>query len=117
MLALLIIVSAFVSCGGEKGDQAPEITTTIETSPAETEDPEPDNLPEKDFGGYEFKLYCRSCCTSHKDGLWQAESMGDVVNDSFLTKKKLRRDCRIIAEPLLSERRRATGIACGRLHG
>lgn len=119
LFALLIICSVLISCAADKGSQAPETTTSVETGPAVTEDPEPDNLPEMDFSGYEFKLYCRSCCPTHKDGLWQAESTGDIVNDAVFDRNKKveeRFNC-IIAEPLLSDGEDTSVITAALLAG
>ena len=43
LFALLIICSVLISCAADKGSQAPETTTSVETGPAVTED-RTDNL-------------------------------------------------------------------------
>ena len=87
----LVLAGALASCGEAASGQNPadEVTGGIATEPVVTEEADllPDNLPEMDFGGYKFQMYCRECCT-HKDGLWIEKETGDVVNDAVYSRNK-----------------------------
>ena len=64
----------------EETTPAPADVTSAETEPAETEIP--DNLPEMDYGGADFRIYTRECCASHRDGVYMPEQVGEVVADA-----------------------------------
>lgn len=72
LLFAIIVFSAIAlslcACGGS--DSAAEVTTAYTAAVESSDDPADtelkDNLPEKDYKGYAFKTYCRSCCPSHK---------------------------------------------------
>ena len=84
LLALLILFAS--SCSQPDApaetDKSPALSdaVTAETAPAETEIP--DNLPEKDYGGADFRIYTRECCSSHRDGVYMPEQTGEVVADA-----------------------------------
>ncbi|MCR5262271.1 MAG: hypothetical protein K6D94_00240 [Clostridiales bacterium] len=108
ILAAALLSASLTACGGSSdvkpaGDTAPQDVPEIDA--AETADPNPDNLPEMDFSGKVFQMYCRSCCASHKDGMWQAEATGDIVSDAVYerNKKVEERFNVVIAEPKLSD--------------
>ncbi|MBP3919922.1 MAG: hypothetical protein J6I50_12255 [Clostridia bacterium] len=103
LLAVLAITAS--SCGDRKDTETKQTETITTAAVTEEIDPLPDNLPERDFGGYEFQSYVRSCCPSHKDGLWQEDSDGDVIDIAVFERNKKvenRFNC-IIAEPKLAE--------------
>ena len=75
-LAALLILAASVSasCGDSRtpaGSDGTQAVTGGATEAVTEEDPAlMDNLPERDYGGYEFKIYTRGCCAGgHKDGV------------------------------------------------
>ena len=86
-IILLSVLASSVSCGGT-ADVEKDITDTsdIVTSSENvtTEDPRyafKEDLPEKDYGGYDFRVYMR------KQALWTDEMFaeeltGDIVNDA-----------------------------------
>ena len=76
LLALLMIVLPLGSCAEKTADEETVAPVTADVvpeteAPAETEIP--DNLPEKDFEGADFRIYTRSCCKSHTDGVYMPE--------------------------------------------
>lgn len=86
-IILLSVLASSVSCGGT-ADVEKDITDTsdIVTSGEDvtTEDPRyaiKEDLPEKDYGGYDFRVYMRNqeICT---DEMFAEELTGDVVNDA-----------------------------------
>lgn len=88
LLALLLAGSSLMGtalsgCAAEEKEPettAPTGETAQNTVAAETEIP--DDLPERDFGGADFRIYTRQCCASHKDGVYMPEQTGDVVSDA-----------------------------------
>ncbi len=107
-MLLLAALCAATACGETAGDtkttDAPDVPGTAPAT-EETVDPLADNLPERDYEGYEFKIYVRSCCDSHKDGIWQEDSDGDVVDVAVLERNEKvenRFNC-VIGEPALAE--------------
>lgn len=104
---LLAALTAASACGDSADNPDTPKNPTDETQAPVTEavDPLPDNLPEKDFNGYEFKIYVRSCCDSHKDGIWQEDSEGDNVDVAVYERNEAvgnRFNC-VIREPELAE--------------
>ena len=86
-IILLSVLASSVSCGGTS-DVEKDITDTsdIVTSDVDvtTEDPRyaiKEELPEKDYGGYDFRIYMRdqALCT---DEMFAEELTGDIVNDA-----------------------------------
>ena len=76
MAALLLLAMGVTSACGDseagKTDVVTDAATGGVTEAVTEEDPAlKDNLPERDFGGYEYKIYTRGCCAGgHKDGVW-----------------------------------------------
>ena len=110
-LAALLILAASVSasCGNSQTPAGTDGTQSV-TGGADTvieEDPAlKDNLPERDFGGYEYKIYTRGCCAgAHKDGVWQSEESGEIVDDAVFTRNKAveERFNVVIREPEMAE--------------
>lgn len=104
---LFAALLAASSCGSTADTPAADTQRPDGTTAAVTEavDALPDNLPERDFDGYEFRIYVRSCCESHKNGIWQVEETGDAVDDSVYERNKNVEDrfnC-VISEPELAD--------------
>lgn len=80
MLALLMLASC--------GDAAPAGETTAESTTAEVVEISPfDALPDKDFGGYEFRIFMRNDQSFLRD--MQAESeTGDLMNDTIYARNR-----------------------------
>ncbi len=111
LAAVLILASTvFASCGDTSGTQTDDGTQAVTGGATEAvteEDPAlMDNLPARDFDGYEYKIYTRGCCAGgHKDGVWQSEETGEVVDDAVFTRNKTVEDrfnC-VIREPEMAE--------------
>ena len=82
LMALLMIVSVLAGCSDTSAETE---TLAADTAAAETEPTEteiPDNLPDMDYGGADYRIYTRNCCVSHADGVYMAEQTGDVVSDA-----------------------------------
>ncbi len=106
---IIAALTAAVACGDSTDGKSDETKVpTAETNAPVTEavDPLPDNLPEKNYDGYEFKIYTRGCCQErHKTGIWQKDSDGDVVNNAVYERNQKVQDrfnC-IIGEPAMAE--------------
>ena len=96
LLALLAASSVMTACGGS-GDTGAGVVTdavtggadsTVETSAdtAELTDLQirqsiPDNLPEVDYGGREFRIACSEEYNFHNE-FWVEEQNGDQCNDA-----------------------------------
>ena len=82
-LALLMMASLFVGCGEAAGDEttvdtaAEVVETEAETDELEARKAIPDDLPDMDFGGYEFRILTYSPKTYEVE-----ELTGDVVDDT-----------------------------------
>ena len=61
LMALLMIVSALAGCSDTSAETETLAadTAAAETEPAETEIP--DNLPDMDYGGADYRIYTRNC--------------------------------------------------------
>lgn len=95
VLSLLLagLLLAFsVSCSDNPAQTGTSNDTTGGQDTAETtasaEELLNDNLPAKDFDGYEFRFYTRNCCESHAEGLYIPELTGDVINDAVYTRNQ-----------------------------
>ena len=88
LLALLTILPLFAACGnnGNKGDTLPttgDVTQSVETTEAVTEDPLADSLPEANYDGREFRIYARVDGDSDELSYIYVDEMdGDVINDA-----------------------------------
>ncbi|MBE6614868.1 MAG: hypothetical protein E7631_06155 [Ruminococcaceae bacterium] len=82
-LALLMTASLFAGCGEAAGDEttadtaAEVVETEAETDELEARKAIPDDLPDMDFGGYEFRILTYSPKTYEVE-----ELTGDVVDDT-----------------------------------
>lgn len=88
LLAIIFASGIFAGCGGGGSDAvasgtAEATTAAEETTAAETE--LTDNLPEKDFGGRDFKVLIR---TEWAYEFKITEETGDVVNDAVLQRNR-----------------------------
>ena len=90
MLVLLLVVPALAACSG--GDKTPAATTaggeTAATTPAPetTADPMADDLPDKDYNGYKFRI----AASNANDGeyihyIYTEDMNGEAVNDAVYT--------------------------------
>ncbi len=112
-LSLLMLASSFASCGESTTETTPqsgETKSAVETQPVETEIP--DDLPDMDYAGAEFRIYTRECCLNHKNGVYMPEQVGDVVSDAVYN-RNLTVEERFnvhIAEPILAPDAEATAL-------
>ncbi len=120
LLTLLMLASSLAACGEstavETQVQSAD-TTPVETQPAETEIP--DDLPDMDYAGAEFRIYTRECCEKHKTGVYMPEQTGDVVSDAVFN-RNLTVEERFnvhIAEPILAPDAEATALNAAVLAG
>jgi len=82
LMALLMLSASLAGCSdtGAETESLTADTAAAETEPAETEIP--DDLPDMDYGGADYRIYTRQCCASHADGVYMPEQTGDVVSDA-----------------------------------
>ena len=91
LLLLAAMVLSAASCGGTGGDgKAPNDANENETTAAETTTSEvdarlalPDNLPEKDYGGYTFRIAGRTRGDFVQEIGADMEESGDVIEDAI----------------------------------
>lgn len=84
IMSAFICVTALISCAGNS-DNETEITTAASTD-AETDALEarmatPDNLPETDLDGIEWRVYAQEAHV--KDYFYSVQESGEVVNDAI----------------------------------
>ena len=86
ILALLLLTQA-AACGGDASSADDTTAAGGDTAPAETSDPRlsiADDLPDKDFGGCEFRvMYCSYGKGAAVDPYAPEEATGDVVDDAI----------------------------------
>lgn len=86
ILSMLLIAAIFIgltACGSPGAQQdTTAAVTTQGLSEAVTENLYADNLPEKDFGGYEFKIFTRQQAWYHGEWLAEEEN-GEILNDAI----------------------------------
>ncbi len=86
---LAILTLSQISCGSSDSTDAdttaqnPDITAV----PTETEDPLPDNLPEKDYGGATFVILSRDDVDHKLEAFAEAEN-GEPVNDAVFQRNR-----------------------------
>lgn len=83
LLAILMFTVTFAACGGGGSgvtDTAANTTTDTEIEPEETK--MKDNLPERDFGGYDFHMLIRDADGYVKD-MYVEEESGDLIDDAI----------------------------------
>lgn len=97
ILSMLMLFSAaviFPGCAAQAENSA--VTTGADTTPetAELTDEEirkaiPDNLPEADYDGRNFRIITRDgCSNNHIDDLFMEEMTGDVIDDAVFTRNQ-----------------------------
>jgi len=82
-ILLLAVVFAFFSCQTGDGDAKKDDTATTAAQGGDGEDKPaeiPDNLPEMDFKGYNFRIFIRDSTGRNKDFVAEEEN-GDTMND------------------------------------
>ena len=93
LLALLMLASSVTACG-EAGDTeatadtAAQTETEKETTELEARLALPDNLPDKDFDGYDFRVLTRNRDDFIKDIGVELELTGEVFNDALYNRNK-----------------------------
>ena len=95
-LALLLLgAMALSACGGDTTSDTTE-TGSANTDPVVTEEPSeadlrkaiPDNLPEKDMGGYQFRVWTRERADFVEDVGFDLEETGEVVDDAIYSRNR-----------------------------
>ena len=87
---------ALSACGDSAGTQtegegAQTATTSVVTEEPTEEDLRkaiPDNLPEKDMGGYEFRVWTRERSDFVEDVGFDLEETGEVVDDAIYARNR-----------------------------
>jgi hypothetical protein len=51
-----------------------------------------DDLPQKDWGGKEFRILSRTCCDRHVQEVWVESESGDVIDDAVYKRNKIVED-------------------------
>lgn len=95
-LTLLLLASVAVSCGDSDAGNTVETTGSASTEPVVTEEPTeadlraaiPDNLPETDMQGYQFRIWTRDRSDFVEDIGVDIEETGDVVDDAIYSRNK-----------------------------
>lgn len=96
-LALLLLgAMALSACGDSAGTQTEGEGTQAATTSVVTEEPTeedlrkaiPDNLPEKDMGGYEFRVWTRERSDFVEDVGFDLEETGEVVDDAIYARNR-----------------------------
>ncbi len=96
-LALLLLgAMALSACGDTTGTQTDGTDTQAATNPVVTEEPTeedlrkaiPDNLPETDMGGYEFRVWSRTRGDFVEDVGFDTEETGEVVDDAIYNRNR-----------------------------
>ncbi len=113
LLLLIAMLASLAACGAETSTTETTVETaieTVETEPVETDIP--DDLPAKDFGGADFRIYTRNCCPEHQNGVYMPEQTGDVVSDAVFNRNMTveERFNIHIAEPVLGPDAEATAL-------
>ena len=94
LLVLVMLLSSMAACGESDADTitddtaAAETETVKETTELEARLALPDNLPEKDFDGYDFRVLTRNRDDFIKDVGADLELTGDVFNDALYNRNK-----------------------------
>ena len=83
--ALAVLLLASVSCGteSEAAETAADTTIAVETEPEIT-----DNLPDKDFGGAEYKILSVSSTPNFENAFYDLEESGDVLDDAVYNRNR-----------------------------
>ena len=96
-LALLMLgAMALSACGDSTGTETKDTAAQNNTEAVVTEEPTeadlrkaiPDNLPEKDMGGYEFRVWTRERGDFVEDVGFDLEETGEVVDDAIYSRNR-----------------------------
>ena len=96
-LALLLLgAMALSACGDSTGSETKDTAAQSNTEAVVTEEPTeadlrkaiPDNLPEKDMGGYEFRVWTRERGDFVEDVGFDLEETGEVVDDAIYSRNR-----------------------------
>ena len=96
LLALFVFVMLFAlpSCDAGKADTGGDNSSGTAESPGDIDsggEPEiPDNLPEMDFGGYDFRVYMRH--DGRNTDFFAESENGDLINDAVYKRNKIVED-------------------------
>ncbi|MBR4960371.1 MAG: hypothetical protein IKY52_05700 [Clostridia bacterium] len=93
LLVLLMLASSVTACGESSGtdtsaDTAAQTETERETTELEARLALPDNLPEKDFDGYDFRVLTRDRDDFVNDVGAELELTGDVADDAIYNRNQ-----------------------------
>ena len=112
LLAGLMLLPTLAGCSDQAAetDNTAVDTTAVETEPAETEIP--DDLPDMDYGGADYRIYTRNCCPTHASGVYMPEQTGDVVSDAVYARNLAieERFNVVFSEPFLAPDAEATDL-------
>ncbi|MCL2814690.1 MAG: hypothetical protein FWD23_08825 [Oscillospiraceae bacterium] len=88
VFALICLTMIFTACNNEKPNANTDNNPT-ETNQNETKNEDirttaeiPDNLPEKDFGGYNFRIYIRGGVDTPSEEFYVESETGDILDDA-----------------------------------
>ena len=96
-LALLLLgAMALSACGDSTGTETKDTAAQGDTTAAVTEEPTeedlrkaiPDNLPEKDMAGYQFRVWTRERGDFVEDVGFDLEETGEVVDDAIYNRNR-----------------------------
>ncbi|MBQ8402304.1 MAG: hypothetical protein IJX14_10295, partial [Clostridia bacterium] len=93
LLVMAMLLSSMAACGDSESaettaDTAAETETVKETTELEARLAIPDNLPDRDFEGYDFRVLTRNRDDFIKDVGADLELTGDVFNDALYNRNK-----------------------------
>ena len=93
LLALLMLASSMTACGEASGtetteDTAAQTETERETTELEARLALPDNLPDKDYDGYDFRVLTRNRDDFINDVGAELELTGDVADDAIYNRNQ-----------------------------
>jgi len=86
---ILVVTITFSSCNNSdsgNSNVANNITNDENTALSEIESI-PDNLPERNYGGYDFRIFTRELMP-HKTDFWAESETGDIINDAVYNRNK-----------------------------
>ncbi len=100
LLSVLTVASVMTACGGDAADSGivtekaqqgndavTEVVETKELTDLEKRQMTPDNLPEKDWGGKEFRIICSEEFDFDEE-FWVEEQNGDQCNDAVYARNE-----------------------------
>jgi len=96
IVLIMIVTIIFNSCNNSDADNNNTNDGNGNTGQSQTGDENaissaitsiPDNLPDKNYGGYNFRIYTRDLMP-HKTDFWAEGETGDIINDAVYTRNK-----------------------------